>query len=172
MTSRNHHPSAAHPGDVAQAKARVAEHVVRAGLKHSRPRDAVIDAFLETAGHHSAEELTAAVRRRTPGIGSTTVYRALKLLVDCGVAEARQFAEGQTRYERVLEAGHHDHLVCVGCGAIFEFEDERIEALQEAVARRHGFEVTHHRMELYGRCRDCASQGGRPRHAGATRKTP
>jgi len=142
-----------------QARARIADHAARAGLNHSRARDAVIDTFLATPGHVSAEELTALVRGRAPGIGQTTVYRALKLLVDCGVAATRQFGGGQTRYERVVEGEHHDHLVCLECGAILEFEDEGIEALQEAVARRHGFEVAHHRLELYGRCRACVTAG-------------
>ena len=147
----------------ARAQTRIADHVARAGLNRSRTREAVIDTFLATPGHVSVEELTTLVRERAPGIGQTTVYRALKLLVDCGVAASREFGGGQTRYERVVEGAHHDHLVCLDCGAILEFEDKEIEALQEAVARRHGFEVAHHRLELYGRCRACAAAEDRRR---------
>lgn len=160
MTPRNHSTSTLHRV-TAQARARIAAHVARAGLNRSRTREAVIDTFLATPGHVSAEELTGLVRERAPGVGQTTVYRALKLLVDCGVAATRQFGEGQTRYERVIEGAHHDHLICLECGAIVEFEDAEIEALQEAVARRHGFVVSHHRMELYGRCRACVAAGSR-----------
>lgn len=160
MTTHDHVPATLRR-QAALARTRVAEHVARAGLNHSRAREAVIDTFLATSGHVSAEELTALVRERAPGIGQTTVYRALKLLVDCGVAAAREFGEAQTRYERVVEGAHHDHLVCLGCGDITEFEDPEIEALQDAVARRHGFEVTHHRMELYGRCRACTAAARR-----------
>lgn len=162
MTSKDHASAKIHR-QAAQARARVADHVARAGLNRSTTREAVIDTFLATPGHVSAEELTALVRKHTPGIGQTTVYRALKLLVDCGVAATRQFGEGQTRYERVVEGAHHDHLVCLECGAILEFEDAEIEALQEAVARRHGFAVAHHRMELYGRCRACVAGASRRR---------
>lgn len=145
----------------AEAKARLATHLMRAGLKHSRARDAVVDAFLATPGHVSVEELTAIVRRRGPAVGYTTVYRAMKLLVDCGLAAAHEFGDGQTRYEGALERAHHDHLICTACGAVFEFEDQGIERLQEGVARRQGFEVASHRMELYGRCADCIAAGRR-----------
>lgn len=151
------------------AKVRLAAHLSRAGLKHSRARDAVVDAFLATPGHVSVEELTEIVRRRAPGVGHTTVYRALRLLTDCGLAAARQFGDGQARYERVQEGAHHDHLICTGCGAILEFEDPDIEDLQDAVARRHGFQVTSHRMELYGWCAACITDGRRDAAALAPR---
>lgn len=139
----------------AEAKARVAAHLARAGLKRSRARDAVIDVFLATHGHVSVEELTASVRHRAPSVGYTTVYRALKLLTDCGLAAPRHFGEGQTRYEPVREGTHHDHLICTECGDILEFEDDRLERLQSEIAQRHGFRLTHHRLELYGRCGRC-----------------
>jgi len=150
-----------HPRDARdphdQAKARVAAHLARAGLKHSRARDVVIEVFLATRGHVSVEELTASVRDRAPTVGYTTVYRALKLLTDCGLAAPRHFGDGQTRYEPIREGTHHDHMICTSCGDIFEFEDDRLEALQAQIAQRHGFQLTHHRMELYGRCTRCAS---------------
>ena len=145
----------------AEAKTRVDAFLARTHCKYSRARDAVVDAFLATPGHVSIEELTAIVRERDPGVGATTVYRALKLLVECGVAAAREFGDGHTRYERVLEGTHHDHLICTGCGAVTEFEDRAIEGLQEQVARRHGFRITSHKMELYGVCGRCASGAGR-----------
>lgn len=158
MTARsNHRPLKSPPDASSEAKARLAAHLVRTGAKHSRARDAVVDAFLATKGHASVEELTAIVRRRTPGVGYTTVYRALKILVECGLAAARQFGDGHARYERVLEGTHHDHLICTECGVIVEFEDPGIEKMQEGVAQRHGFEVTDHKMELYGRCARCVA---------------
>ena len=143
----------------AEARARLATYLVDAGRKHSRARDAVVDAFLDTPGHPSAEELTAIVHRRAPGVGHTTVYRTLKLLAASGLAVAREFGDGQARYERAVERAHHDHLVCTGCGAILEFEDDDIEELQDAVARRHGFEIATHRLEIYGRCSACVARG-------------
>jgi Fur family transcriptional regulator, ferric uptake regulator len=145
----------------AQAKARLAAHLARAGLIRSRVRDTVVDAFLATPGHVSVEELTAIVRRRSPAVGYSTVYRTMKLLAECGVAAPHDFGGGPTRYERALEKVHHDHLICTECGAILEFEDREIEELQEAVAKRHGFEVASHKTELYGRCAACVAHGRR-----------
>jgi Fur family ferric uptake transcriptional regulator len=79
------------------------------------------------------------------------VYRTLKLLLDSGVASARQFEDGQTRYE--VAGAHHDHLICVKCGLILEFENDEIERLQEAMAAElGGFRVLRHKHELYCLC--------------------
>lgn len=161
MTAR---PPPAPPDHRVRARARLATHLARTHCKRSRARDAVVDAFLATSGHVSVEELTALVRGSAPAVGYTTVYRALKLLEECGLAAAREFGDGHTRYERVEEGSHHDHLICTGCGVIVEFEDHGIEQLQEKVARTYGFRVTSHKMELYGLCGRCASAGASAPH--------
>jgi Fur family ferric uptake transcriptional regulator len=127
----------------------------RRGLKHSRQRELVADAFFATPGHVSVEELVVRARARDPRVSVATVYRTVKLLVESGLATARQFGGGQTRYEAAAGKAHHDHMICTGCGEIDEFADEQIEALQALVARRHGFEVESHKLELYGRCQRC-----------------
>ena len=78
-----------------------------------------------------------------------------RLRVRSGLASARHFEGGQTRYEAALDRHHHDHLICTSCGNIAEFENERIEELQDRVAGEHGFTVTHHKLELYGLCAAC-----------------
>ncbi|MBI3184726.1 MAG: transcriptional repressor [Myxococcales bacterium] len=128
------------------------------GLKSTRQRGLIIDAFLQTPGHLSVEDLWAKVRALDPKVSVATVYRTMKLLLDCGLAHARNFGDGQTRYEAAVGKHHHDHLICTSCGSILEFENDRIEALQDAVASRHGFRVTSHKMELYGLCRSCQGQ--------------
>ncbi len=129
------------------------------GLKHSRQRDRIAETFFGMGGHVSVEELVARVRRIDPRVSVATVYRTMKLLSDCGLAIPRQFGGGQTRYEAAAGRAHHDHMICTRCGEIVEFANERIESLQELVARRHGFEVESHKLELYGRCARC--QGAR-----------
>jgi Fur family ferric uptake transcriptional regulator len=134
--------------------ARFKEHLRRQHLKSTAQRDTIAKAFLDTQRHISVEELYNEVRRRNPRIGYATVYRTMKLLKECGVAAERHFRDGEARYESAQKR-HHDHLICESCGKIVEFEEPRIEALQEAVAKRMGFRFTGHKMELYGRCRDC-----------------
>jgi Fur family ferric uptake transcriptional regulator len=129
------------------------------GLKHSRQRDLIVEAFFSMGGHVPVEALVARVHEQDARVSVATVYRTMKLLVDCGLASARHFGDGQTRYEPAMQREHHDHLICTRCGAIHEFESERIEELQERVARRHGFVVEHHRLEIYGRCSACRAAG-------------
>ena len=125
------------------------------GLKSTRQREAILDEFLRVGTHISTEELYLRLRRKNPQIGYATVHRTLKLFAECGIAEQRHFGDGQARYEASELDEHHDHLICINCGRIVEFEDPRIERLQEEVARQHGFSIERHRLELYGRCESC-----------------
>jgi len=126
------------------------------GLKSTRQREQILDEFLRSGAHLSAEDLYLRLRKKHPNIGYATVYRTLKLLAECGIAEERHFGDKQTRYEATAGQEHHDHLVCQQCGSIIEFEDPRIEELQIEVARAHGFRISHHRLELYGTCSKCS----------------
>lgn len=125
------------------------------GLKSTRQRTLIVETFFGSEGHLSVEELWDKVRGTDARVSVATVYRTMKLLSDSGLAHARNFGDGQTRYEAAVGRHHHDHLICTSCGTIVEFENDRIEAMQDAVARRHGFKVTSHKMELYGLCKNC-----------------
>ena len=75
----------------------------------------------------------------------------------------RKFGDGLTRYELADEESHHDHLICTSCAKIIEFEEPKIEELQEKIATRHGFELISHKHEMYGTCADCIAKGhGKP----------
>jgi len=138
------------------------EHLRRQGLKSTAQRDDIAKVFFAASRHISVEELYNDVKRVNPHIGYATVYRTMKLLTECGLALERHFRDGEARYESA-EGHHHDHLICESCGKIVEFEEPRIESLQAEVARRLGFELSGHKMELYGRCATCqkARRGGR-----------
>jgi Fur family ferric uptake transcriptional regulator len=136
------------------------EHLRRQGLKSTAQRNDIVRIFFASNAHRSVEELYAAVKRVNPGIGYATVYRTMKLLAECGLAVERHFRDGEARYESAVNREHHDHVICEHCGKIVEFEEPRIEALQEQVARRLGFRLSGHKMELYGRCPAC--QRGQP----------
>jgi len=125
------------------------------GLKSTRQRELILEAFLRSGSHLSTEELYLQLRKKHPQIGYATVHRTLKLLADCGLAEGRNFGDGQTRYESCIDEKHHDHLICTSCGKILEFQDHRIEELQENVAREHNFTIRSHKLELYGLCAAC-----------------
>jgi Fur family ferric uptake transcriptional regulator len=132
------------------------EYVQRVGLKTTRQRELIALEFFNMSEHMTAEEVLEHVRKADPHVSLATVYRTLKLLQDCGLARSHNFGDGQARFEPATGAQeHHDHLICTKCGRIIEFYNEKIEQLQDDVAKAHGFEVQHHRMELYGLCPNC-----------------
>jgi Fur family ferric uptake transcriptional regulator len=122
-------------------------------LKHTKQRQEILDAFLAAEAHVSSEDLFRAIRETNPKIGFTTIYRTMKLLCEAGLAQERQFSDGVTRYE--IEQHHHDHLICIRCGKIVEFECEMIEDAQNTIAESYGYRILRHRHELYGHCADC-----------------
>ena len=127
----------------------------RKGLRSTSQRRLVSDIFFRTSGHHSIDDVLAMVRAKDPKVGYATVYRTMKLLVECGLANERHFGETVTRFEISLHDHHHDHLICVDCKRIVEFEDDNIEELQRKLAERQGFSLISHKHELYGICADC-----------------
>ena len=138
-----------------KTKTKFKDYLLTQGLKTTQQRELILDEFLRSASHLSTEELYLRLRRKNPRIGYATVHRTLKLFAECGIAEQRHFGDGQARYEASDHDEHHDHLICVTCGKIVEFEDPRIEELQVEVAAGHGFTIERHRLELYGCCSDC-----------------
>ena len=139
------------PNDTDELKERWRVYIQDRRLNVTAQREAIVEQFLRTRDHVSIDELLLKVRKRQPKVGYATVYRTLKLLVDAGLAVERQFGDGQARYEVVGD--HHDHLICVKCGLILEFEDDDIERLQDKIALRlGGFTVLRHRHELYALC--------------------
>ncbi|NIN33876.1 MAG: transcriptional repressor [Gammaproteobacteria bacterium] len=140
---------------VVKTKDKFREYLLTKGLKSTRQREVILEEFLRSGSHLSTEELYLRLRRKNPSIGYATVHRTLKLFAECGIAEQRHFGDGQARYEATDHDEHHDHLICLKCGKIVEFEDPRIEQLQDEVARQHGFSIERHRLELYGCCENC-----------------
>lgn len=138
-----------------KAVQQLSEYLAGQGLRSTSQRDKILDIFVAAGQHLSAEELYVRVKKVHPGIGYATVYRTLKLFAEAGLAQERRFEDGFTRYEHTSPDAHHDHLICTNCGAIIEFENERIEALQQDVARKNRFKVQSHKLELYGLCSDC-----------------
>jgi Fur family ferric uptake transcriptional regulator len=125
------------------------------GLKSTAQRDYIADTFFRINTHISLDELLKKVKRKTPRVGYATVYRTMKLLTGSGLAIERQFGDGHSRYENLPDDGHHDHIICIKCSRIIEFQNQRIEQLQAETAKKFGFKVINHKLELYGYCSDC-----------------
>lgn len=138
------------------------DYVSKNGLKFTKQRELIADVFFQGKGHLTAEELLERVRTEDSQVSLATVYRTMKLLTDCGLANPHRFGERQTVYEPSEgDEEHHDHIICHDCGKIFEFVDDRIERMQHEIAANHQLELTNHKMELYGRCqrgKDCPNR--------------
>lgn len=128
------------------------EYLVEAGLKMTRQRLLIVEEFFKEGAHVSADELFRNVQKRDSRIGLASVYRTLKSLVDSGLAVERRFLDKSSVFEYNDPTAHHDHLICMRCNQIIEFENAEIERLQEQVARQLGFRLIDHKLELYGVC--------------------
>ena len=136
------------------------------GLSVTRPRIRLGELVFATHGHFTADELVAQAREAGIRVGRVTVYRTLNLMVEAGLVEERSFQRGRVHFEHTVGHAHHDHMVCVGCGKIIEFESETIEREQQIAAARHGFAVLHHSHTLFGHCRACVRSAGTKRRPG------
>lgn len=136
----------------ADIAARMAEALRDSGVRVTRQRAALLRVLGSAQDHPDAEELHRRARALEGGLSLATVYRTLAVLEREGVVRRHAFEQGSARYE-VANSGHHDHIVDLDTGAIIEFRNERIEELQREIAASMGYEIIHHRLELYCRKR-------------------
>ncbi|HLV67418.1 MAG TPA: Fur family transcriptional regulator [Polyangiaceae bacterium] len=130
-------------------------YMAKRGLRSTEQRRLIIDTFFDAGEHITIDGLLKQVRAVDSRVGYATVYRTMKLLTESGVVQEHKFGDGFTRYELADDESHHDHLICLECGKITEFEEPLIEELQDRVANRYGFQVKQHKHELYGVCAEC-----------------
>ncbi|MCL5986768.1 MAG: transcriptional repressor [Actinobacteria bacterium] len=125
------------------------------GLRMTRQRKLILDEFVKQSGHITTYELYHRVKEKDAGIGYSTVFRLLRILVSSGFAKERNFSKKVSAYEPIISKGHHDHLICQVCGRVVEFENVEIEKLQSRITDEHDFSITSHKLEIYGVCKEC-----------------
>jgi len=116
-------------------------------------RQRIVKEFFSLHGHYDIQELHDHMVKKGVVVNPSTIFRTLKLLVQAGIAVERQFANGNTKFE--LNHAHHDHLICLSCNKIIEFDSPKLEHVQASIIRSHGFEMSYHRHEIYGYCASC-----------------
>lgn len=121
----------------------------RAGVRITRPRRIILEILSATEDHPDAMEIFQRASAIDSGISLSTVYRTMKLLEGMGAIHRHAFEGGPARFEQA--SGHHDHLIDLDTGDVIEFHSRRIEELQQEIARSLGYDIVHHRLELYGR---------------------
>jgi Fur family ferric uptake transcriptional regulator len=121
----------------------------------TRQRELLAEIVLYSGEHLSAEAIIRRLEEKGERVGTATVYRTLDLLVQSGVARAHDFGEGFRRYEAMTNQDDHEHLICLRCGRVEEFTNERLERMLPVIADEHHFQHQRHRVEVFGLCQSC-----------------
>jgi Fur family transcriptional regulator, ferric uptake regulator len=130
-------------------------------LRCTSERQAVLRTALTMPSHFEAEDLLDRLRRAPRRVSRGTVYRTLKLLVECGLIREVAFVDRHAHYECVPGRSHHDHLICTGCGKVIEFSRLSLERQLREVCTERGFVERAHTIEVTGLCLRCARGGGK-----------
>lgn len=133
----------------AEDKMTLIELCAHKGMRMTEQRRVIADVIQSADDHPDVEELYRRASEIDPKISISTVYRTVKLFEDSGIIERHDFRDGRSRYETISDE-HHDHLIDLRTGNVIEFRSEEIEKIQEEVARKLGFKLVDHRLELYG----------------------
>ncbi len=128
---------------------RIEKLCIEKGMRMTDQRRVVARVLSAATDHPDVEELYRRAHRVDPHISIATVYRTVRLFEEASIIERHDFRDGRSRYEQAPDE-HHDHLIDMRSGQVIEFVDPEIEALQNAIARRLGFKLVDHRLELYG----------------------
>ncbi|HYM49232.1 MAG TPA: Fur family transcriptional regulator [Candidatus Limnocylindrales bacterium] len=129
----------------------------RAGQRLTPQRMAIAEALAKSGKEATVQELYEAVRRRHPYIGRATVFRAVDMLVDAGLAQ-RLERPGHVSAYVWCAPGHHHHLICTSCRAVEELDEPAVAPLLETIRRQRGFRVDHATLDFYGQCAACAAR--------------
>ena len=128
---------------------RVEKQCLERGMRMTGQRRVIARVLSDAHDHPDVEELHRRAARLDPRISIATVYRTVRLFQEAGILERHDFGDGRARYEEV-PTEHHDHLIDTRSGRVIEFRDDKIEELQREIARRLGYRLVDHRLELYG----------------------
>ncbi|WP_028877810.1 Fur family transcriptional regulator [Terasakiella pusilla] len=131
------------------AESRIEQMCMEKGMKMTGQRRVIAKVLSDSQDHPDVEEVYKRSSEVDPKISIATVYRTVRLFEEAGIVERLDFGDGRARYEEASE-DHHDHLIDVQTGKVYEFHDEEIEELQRKIAEKLGFKLVDHRMELFG----------------------
>lgn len=149
------------PADDRDEIVRTAENLFREflrdrGLKYTDERENILGSVMGTDEHFEAEQLLFLMRQKNLRVGKATVYRTLKLLVECGIVKEVHFSNKQVHYEHTYGQDPHDHMVCRRCGRIIEFDAKDVERLRTLIAANYRFHALSHRFQIHGLCEACS----------------
>lgn len=142
-----------------ELKVRYNRYIQENQLKSSKRRDLIFEYILGIQGHFTIDTIYQEMIKIDPGIGIATIYRTVRLFVDCGILVEQAFGEKKGWFEIIdLMNEHHDHMICKLCGKIIEFQSKAIEKGKQQIADEHRFIIHSHKLEIYGLCSSCQKQ--------------
>ena len=133
-------------------KERLDSYLKKEGLRSTRPRESVAEIAIVQKTHFEIQELIKQVQRQYPDISPATVYRSVKTLCDAGILSETLTSDGGVTLYEPFEDEHHDHIVCMDCGEIFEFHDESMEKAQNKALNELRFKEAKHKHVIYAKC--------------------
>ncbi|HUU27611.1 MAG TPA: Fur family transcriptional regulator [archaeon] len=124
----------------------------------TRQRRRIAEIIFNTPGHLSVEDIQDLLRQKKISASIASIYRTLDVLIKSNLVVQHRFGKRFKRFEAIRQDKHHDHLICLRCGKVLEFKNDIIEDLQVEMAAQHNFNITDHKLDIYGYCSKCRNK--------------
>lgn len=130
-------------------------YLVKKGLKFTPERETILEDVFTFHNHFDIDQLYEKIHKRDKSLSRATIYRTIPHLVNCGLIREVLRCQNRAQYEHTFGHEHHDHLVCIKCGNVIEFNEKRIEKLQDEICKKYDFTPVEHRLGIRGYCKKC-----------------
>ena len=147
-----------YPMDINSSKTTLSEYLKEKNLRITRERFLLLEEIMKTNKHFDADELYASLIAKGLKVSRATVYNTLDLLVDCGLISKYRFGENHSRYEKAFGRPRHDHLICLECGDIIEFVNDKLTKIQKEVCEEKNFALRNSTFQIFGICSKCQTK--------------
>ncbi|MBI4546684.1 MAG: transcriptional repressor [Ignavibacteriae bacterium] len=144
--------------DITAAKDDLSKCLKEKKMRPTRERFLLLEEIMRTNGHFDADELYASIKAKRLKVSRATVYNTLELLVECGLISKYRFGENHSRFEKAFGRPRHDHLICLDCGDIIEFVNEKLDRIQREVCEEKKFKWHNSTLQIFGICSKCQSK--------------
>ena len=134
------------------------DYIRQKGLRRTPEREEILREIFAKHGHFDVDELYLMLKGNGSKVSKASIYRALPLFIDCGLIREVDFSEGHWHYEHIYGHAHHNHLRCLGCGEIQEFEEPALGLLEEQLAQRYAYQIKGHQLQVHGYCPTCQAK--------------